>query len=102
MYCKWDTKILGVAKGHEKDKHFLESEMERRLRFHQIAPLQLLQSAIPTKIWKVFQTRHAIVENKLVMLKKVIEKWTKCKTKLGSSTNKTMLERIQPKVMNLS
>ena len=31
-----------------------------------------LQSTIPTKIWEVLQTRHATVENKLVMSKQVI------------------------------
>ena len=64
---------------------------------------------------KILQIRHMAVENKLVMSKKVIEKLTKNnnnkkkhkktkkqKKKLGLPTNKTLQEKIQPKIINLS
>ena len=67
----------------------------------------------------ILQIRHMAVENKLVMSKKVIEKLTKNnnnnkkkqkknkktkkqKKKLGLPTNKTLQEKIQPKIINLS
>ena len=56
---------------------------------------------ISTKIRNVLQTRHATVDNKLVISKQLIEKLTKT-IKLGSPTNKTLREKIQPKIIKLS
>ena len=57
-----------------------------KLRMHDAYPSirlhhrQTLQSMIPTKIWKVLQTRHATEEKKKhLMSKQLIEKLTKYK-----------------------
>ena len=35
---EWGTKIVSMTKTYEKDKRFLETEKERRIRFHQNSP----------------------------------------------------------------
>ena len=69
---KWDTKISGMTKAYEKEKRFLDTEKERRLRFRRISQ----PTTISMKLWKVFQTRYAIVKNKLV-ISKYFEKFRK-------------------------
>ena len=55
-------------------KPFLETERcdaYPSIKFHH---RQALQSMIPTKIWKVFQTRYAPVENKHLISKQLLAK----------------------------
>ena len=75
----WDTKILGMTKAYEKDKCFLKLRRSDAYLLIKLHHCQTLQSMIPPKNWKVLQTRHATVENKLVMSRQLIEKLTKYK-----------------------
>ena len=68
-----------MTKAYEKEKLFLKLKRSDAYLFIELHHRQPLQSTIPTKIWKVLQTRHATVENKLVISKQLIEKLTKYK-----------------------
>ena len=76
---KWDAKILGMRKAYEKTNVFLKLKKSDAYLSIKLHHRRTLPSAIPTKIWKVLQTIHAPVQNKLVMSKEVIEKLTKYK-----------------------
>ena len=97
---KWDAKILGVTKAYEKKNVFLKLRKNDAYLSIKLHHHQTLQPTISTNIWKVLQTRHPTVKNKLEMSRQLIEKLTY--KKIGSSTNETSREKIQTKTINLS
>ena len=92
LNTKWDTKVLGKTKAYEKDKRFLGTEKEWRKTFHQ-TPSPLTTTANDAN--KNLESTNSQCLNSLS------KNWQNTK-KLGSPTNKTSREKIQPNIINLS